>query len=147
MNEVSGSISSSEHFYDASIMLSTVDSQTAPQISEIKLFSIEGASIMGIELQYKSEATISRVGDISPHFSTATLTLDDDEYITTIEGRKDLQIDYLKMTTNKGNSVEAGGPGGQSFRTFSGIQLIGIDQHISQFLDGMDVYYLMTEGK
>ena len=48
------------------------------------------------------------------------------------------------MTTNKGNSVEAGGSGGQSFSTYSGIRLIGIDLHISKFLDGMDVYYLMN---
>ena len=127
MYDVSGQNTSSEHYFDASIMLSTADSQEVPQISEIKLFSIESAGIMGIELQYKSGAKISRVGTISSHFSTATLTLDDDEYITTIEGRKDLKIDYLKMTTNKGNSVEAGGPGGQNFTTFSGIQLIGLD--------------------
>ena len=50
MNEVSGSISSSEHYFDASIMLSTADSQELPSISQIKLFSIESAGIMGIEL-------------------------------------------------------------------------------------------------
>ena len=99
---------------------------------------------MGMELKYKNGAKISRVGDVSPNFTTATLTLDDDEYVTTIEGRKDLHIDYLKMTTNKGNSVYAGGFGGKSFRTYSGIRLIGIDLHISKFLDGMDVYYLMN---
>ena len=82
---------------------------------------------MGMELQYKSGETIKRVGDVSTHFATKTLTLDDDEYITNIEGRKNLIIDYLKMSTNKGNSVEAGGPGGQSFRSYTGIRLIGID--------------------
>ena len=45
---------------------------------------------MGMELKYKNGAKISRVGDISPNFTTATLTLDDDEYVTTLEGRKDL---------------------------------------------------------
>ena len=144
MYDVSGQNTSSEHYFDASLMLSTADSEVVPQISEIKLFSIEGAGVMGIELQYKSGATISRIGDASENFATATITLDDDEYITKIEGRKGLPIHYLKMTTNKGNTVEAGGPGGESFRTYEGIRLLGIDQHISQFLNGMDVFYLMV---
>ena len=47
-------------------------------------------------------------------------------YITKIEGRKNKYINYLKFTTNLGNSVEAGGPGGESFN-LTDIRLIGLD--------------------
>ena len=55
---------------------------------------------MGIELTYKDGTNISRLGDFSPVYATSTLTLADDEYITTIEGRKNVHVDYLKFTTN-----------------------------------------------
>lgn len=48
-------------------------------------------------------------------FKVAHLDLEVDEFITSISGRSGDVIDYLKFTTNKERTVEAGGTGGNPF--------------------------------
>jgi len=73
----------------------------------------------------------------------STLTLADDEYITTVEGRAGSYLDYLSIGTSHGQSISVGGSGGTAFSISPQVNrpIIGIFGRSGSLIDALGVYY------
>jgi hypothetical protein len=78
-------------------------------ISQVTLHA--GAFVDAISITYGNLITWHGGPGGDPH----NLTLQPGEYITHVEGRVGTWLDYLKLTTNLGQTVAAGGHGGHPF--------------------------------
>ncbi len=68
---------------------------------------------------------------------TSTITLAADEYITRVEIRHGSLVDRLKITTNKGQSIEGGGGGGTA-STVTGT-IVSLGGRSGSLLDRIDI--------
>jgi len=70
-----------------------------------------------------------------------SITLNDEEYIKTVETRSGTEVDYVKFTTNKDNSICGGGSGGDS-NTLDAIRVIAIGGRSGSRVDKLSVMYI-----
>jgi hypothetical protein len=69
--------------------------------------------VAGIELSYDSSSEVERFGTCQG--LSCEMRLQQDEVITMIHGRCGAYVDFLKLKTNHGRTVECGGEGGKEF--------------------------------
>jgi hypothetical protein len=71
------------------------------------------------------------------------ILLANDEYISKVEIRDGEYIDYLKFTTNKGQSIEGGDPhGGRGHKPLENIRVLAIGGRADASVDRLDILYV-----
>lgn len=70
-----------------------------------------------------------------------SIILSGEEYINKVELRHGQYIDQLKLTTNKGNSVEGGGKGGEP-ASLENIRVMAIGGRSGRLLDNLKIMYI-----
>jgi len=70
-----------------------------------------------------------------------SITLGSDEYINKVELRHGQYIDQVRFTTNKGNSVEGGGKGGEEAK-LENIRVMAIGGRSGRLVDNLKIMYI-----
>ncbi|WP_437498358.1 RICIN domain-containing protein [Sorangium sp. So ce1099] len=119
------------------------DVTNVERIQSVTIYT-SGSHVSRIAIKYQlvdgSTVTTSHGGSGG---AGTTLTLADDEYITTVEGRAGSYLDYLSIGTSNGQRISAGGSGGGSFSISPQVNrpIIGIFGRSGSLIDALGVYY------
>lgn len=69
------------------------------------------------------------------------IVLSEDEFINKVEIRSGSLIDFVKLTTNKGRTIEGGGSGGGA-HTLENVRVLAIGGRSGSLIDSLTFFYI-----